>query len=341
MPSTARCAVTSPLESKREEAVGWVEDVTTRGHDWLDRHQTISAWVQLVREVIVAQGQTRISLVASGAAFWLVIALFPTVIAAVNIFGLIFSPEDIVNAINEINAPGTGSITSLISAQAQDVAGSTVSSLTFGLVISLLLALWAVSNGAYNLARAIRIAFGIPNLKYVKGRVRAFVGGIAAVIGLGLLAIGFAGLGRLNDYLTGISQFLVSALVVWPLTFVLLTGGIVVAYRFATSKAGRHLPAVPGAVFSTVTLALLAWGVSLAFAGLGSASPVYGIAAGAVSTLITAYLAMFLVLLGALINAHWPGLRELVPVWGRLRWSKQESEGGISQEVDPSGDQSS
>lgn len=304
--------MTSPLESKRDEALGWATDVPTRIQAWLARHEKLNNWVILGREVIVAQGVTRISLVASGAAFWLVIAIFPTVIAAVNVFGLIFSPEDILNAIDEIQAPGAGSITSLISTQAQDIAGSTASSLTFGLVISLLVALWAVSNGSYNLARAIRIAFEIPELPYVKSRARAFVGGIAVVIGLGVLAFAFAGLGRLNDYLTGIWQFLVSALVVWPLTFMLLTGGIVGSYRFATSKAGRHLPVVPGAVFSTVALAFLAWGVSLAIAGLGTASPVYGIAAGAVSTLITVYLAMYLVLLGALINAHWPGLKALI-----------------------------
>jgi membrane protein len=304
--------VSSPLESKRDEAVEWAEDVSSRGQAWLAKHEKLSNWVTLGREVVVAQGETRISLVAAGAAFWLVIAIFPTVIAAVSIFGLVFSPEEIVNAINQINAPGAGSITSLISTQAQDIGDSTVSSLTFGLLISLLVALWAVSNGAYNLARAIRIAFEIPNLPYIKSRLRAFFGGIAAVIGLGLLAIAFVGIGRLNEYLTGVGQFVVSALVVWPLSFALLTGGIVTSYRFATAKSGRHLPALPGACFSTVTLALLAWGVSLTIAGLGTASPVYGIAAGAVSTLITAYLAMYLVLLGALINAHWPGIKALV-----------------------------
>lgn len=304
--------MSSPLESKRDEAVEWAQDVSSRGQAWLAKHKKLSNWVTLGRAVIVAQGETRISLVAAGAAFWLVIAIFPTVIAAVSVFGLVFNPDDVVNAINQINTPGTGSISTLISKQAQDVAGSTVSSLTFGLLISLLVALWAVSNGAYNSARAIRIAFEIPNLPYIKSRLRAFFGGIAAVLGLGVLAAAFIGLGRLNDYMTGALQVVVSALLVWPLTFVLLTGGIVTAYRFATSKSGRHLPDLPGAVFSTVTLTLLAWGVSITFAGLGTASPVYGIAAGAVSTLITAYLAMYLVLLGALINAHWPGIRVLV-----------------------------
>ncbi|NQU35977.1 MAG: hypothetical protein HQ526_00090, partial [Actinobacteria bacterium] len=128
----------SSLGSKRDDVLERAQDVSTRGQEWLAKHEKLSNWVTLLREVITAQGVTRISLVAAGAAFWLVIALFPTVIAAVNVFGLIFSPDDIVNAINEIQAPGAGTITSLISAQAQDIAGSTVSSLTLGLVISLL-----------------------------------------------------------------------------------------------------------------------------------------------------------------------------------------------------------
>lgn len=305
------------LGSQRDAATKWVEVTSTRTNAWLGRRKKLNNWVTLGREVIVAHGASRISLAAAGAAFWLVIALFPTVTAAVSLFGLIFTPQDVANAMNEIDAPGADTFTTLISDQAQNIAGSTASSLSFTLVASVLVALWSVSNGSYNLVRAIRLAFGVPNLPYFKSRLRAFVGGIVIVVGLGVLAFLFSELRTLDNKLAAPFGSLLSVLVIWPLFFVLLVGGIVGAYRFATSKSGRHLPSVPGAVFSTIALALLGWGMAVAFAGLGTASSVYGIAASGVSALITAYLAMYLVLLGALINAHWPGLKQLVPGRGR------------------------
>lgn len=309
--------MSSLLGSQRDAATKWVEVTSTRTNAWLVRRKKLNNWVTLGRDVILAQGASRISLAAAGAAFWLVIALFPTVIAAVSIFGLIFTPQEVLDAMNEINAPGADTFTSLIAAQAQDIAGSTASSLSFTLVASVLVALWSVSNGAYNLVRAIRLAFGVPNLPYLKSRLRAFVGGIVVVVGLGGLAFLFAELGKFDKNLPSTFRSLFSVLIMWPLFVLLLVGGIFGAYRFATSKPGRHLPSLPGAVFSTMALGLLGWGVSAAFAGLGQASAVYGIAAGSVSVLITAYLAMYLVLLGALFNAHWPGLNQLVPRRGR------------------------
>ncbi len=61
----------------------------------------------------------------------------------------------------------------------------------------------------------------------------------------------------------------------------------------------------PGALLATIALAGLGLLLYLAIAGFGSTSSVYGIAASTVSALISAYTAIYLILLGAVVNAQW------------------------------------
>ena len=49
----------------------------------------------------------------------------------------------------------------------------------------------------------------------------------------------------------------------------------------------------------------------------------YGIAAGAVSSLIALYSAIYIVVLGAIINAHWP-----TDVMSGKRWRRRQAEHG-------------
>ncbi len=304
------------MGSKRDEAVAWVGSVGTKSQNWLAAHPVANAWVTLIRDVVVAQGENRASLAAAGAAFWLVIAIFPAVITAISIFGLVVSPEDITKALSSLGERAEGSLSNAITTQAEQFSGAATSSLTIGLIISLVVALWAVSNGAYNLARAIRVSFGVPNLGYVAARAKAFVGAILGVLALGLVAFLVVFLGDLNDRLTGMTQVIVSGLVIWPLVAILLIGGLVALFRFALGKGNSARSLIPGALVAAAAL----WGlfvlVSLAFASFGKSSAVYGIAAGSVSALISAYFVIYIVLLGAIIDAHWPGRRALIPFLG-------------------------
>ena len=63
---------------------------------------------------------------------------------------------------------------------------------------------------------------------------------------------------------------------------------------------------LPGAVLATIGLVGLVTALTYLLSSFGGGSAVYGIAAGAVSSLIALYSAIYIVVLGAIINAHWP-----------------------------------
>ena len=68
-----------------------------------------------------------------------------------------------------------------------------------------------------------------------------------------------------------------------------------------------------------IALVLLVTLLSWVFAQFGNDSAVYGVAAGAVSGLIGVYTAIYIVVLGAIINAQWPSELRVANLWPRRK----------------------
>lgn len=282
---------------------------------WLLTHPGVSVWVSLVQRVVAELGRCRASLAASGATFWLVIALFPAVIAAVSIFGLIVTPQRIAQAVSDLGSKGTGSLGDAISAQALELSSSS-STLSVGLVISVVALLWSVSNGSYNLLRAVRLAYGVPERGYLLEQARGFLGGLIGVLSLGVLALAVSRLAALDATMAAAGWSSVIELLAAPCVLALGVAILTWLYRFAIGSGNPEAPRWPGALLATIGLTGLGLLLYLAIAGFGSTSSVYGIAAGTVSALISAYTAIYLILLGAVVNAQWGAPAGPVPRGG-------------------------
>src|SRR5690242_16266283 len=158
----------------------------------LARHPRIARLATLARAVQREQSAQQVGLAASGAAFWLVIAAFPTGIAVVSLFGLVVSPEKVADDLGSLARAAPSSLGSLITQQLRRVAAADRAGVTTELVVSVVLAVWSASAGIYNLDRAIRYSFGLPHQRYVETRARALAGAFAVVVLLGSLALGAA-----------------------------------------------------------------------------------------------------------------------------------------------------
>lgn len=280
-------------------------DAEHRAMTWLAARPRASLVVQLVRDVVRVQGQTRTSLAAAGAALWLVIALFPAVTAVVSIFGLVVGPDDVAKAISNITDKGQGSLSEAVTKQLEQVSSSATSSLSIGLALSVLVSLWSVSNGSYNLIRAIRQSFGLPPQPYLAARFLGFVGGVLGVLGMGVAAFAASASAVVNESVSGVMHVLATG-VSAVATLAIMAALLVALYRFALRSAAKSRTLIPGAVLATAALGLLGAGLTLTVTNLGSAVSVYGVAAGAVGALISVYFAAYIVLLGAIVNAQWP-----------------------------------
>lgn len=254
--------------------------------------------------VVRKQSQYRLSLDAAGAAFWLVIAVFPAMIAVITIFGLAVDPTKIADDVGDIAKRSPNSFGAALASQAQQVAANDAGSLSVSLVISLVVTLWSVSSGGYAMFRAIRQAYALPPQSYLVARARAFVAAIVAVIGLGVLV----GAGRLvtdwMDTLPHAAKIAVAVSVI-PVVLVLFTGFVMWSYRYSIAAPTAVGSLLPGAGICAVVTAVLALGVTLFGSYMTNYQAIYGALTGIIVALLAVYTVMYVLLLCAVFNQQW------------------------------------
>ena len=263
----------------------------------LHRHPPLQRTADLGRAVLRQQSAEQVGLAASGAAFWLVISAFPTGAAVVSLFGLVVSPAQVANDLGSLTRAAPSSLGSLITQQLRQVAAADRAGLSIGLAISLVLAVWSASAGVYNLDRAIRYSFGLARQRYVEARARALGGAGLVVLVLGALALG-------ASLVAGHAPVAVLAVIGIPTVLVGLTAAIATMYRFAVGPSVRVRQLLPGALGAAVAVvvSLAAFAAYLGLSTRFAAS--YGAFAGVVIGMFGLYLAVYAVLLGAVLNAH-------------------------------------
>jgi membrane protein len=260
-------------------------------------HPRISGVLRIVRAVLHEQSVETVGLAASGATFWLVISAFPTAIAAVSLFGLVVSPDRVATDLGNLASGAPASLGSMVTEQLRRVAASDHARLSLGLAASVLFAIWSGSAGVYNLNRAIRVAYGLPPQRYLEARGRALAGALAIVIliGVGAIAIS-AAVGHFP------ATLVLGAAV--PFVLVVIAAAAAGLYRFSVGQSVRGRELLPGAMASSVGVVAVLAGFSTYVASSTHYTAVYGVFAGAVIGMVGLYLAVFVVLLGAVLNVQ-------------------------------------
>jgi membrane protein len=260
-------------------------------------HPRISGVLRIIRAVLHEQSVETVGLAASGATFWLVISAFPTAIAAVSLFGLVVSPDRVATDLGNLASGAPASLGSMVTEQLRRVAASDHARLSLGLAASVLFAIWSGSAGVYNLNRAIRVAYGLPPQRYLEARGRALAGALAIVIliGVGAIAIS-AAVGHFP------ATLVLGAAV--PFVLVVIAAAAAGLYRFSVGQSVRGRELLPGAMASSVGVVAVLAGFSTYVASSTHYTAVYGVFAGAVIGMVGLYLAVFVVLLGAVLNVQ-------------------------------------
>ena len=281
----------------RAEIEAAEEDADITASKALRRHPRISGVLRIGRAVLREQAVETVGLAASGATFWVVISAFPTAIVAISLFGLVVSPDRVATDLGNLARGAPASLGSLVTEQLRRVAASDHAGLSIGLAAAVLVAIWSASAGVYNLDRAIRVAYGLQPQRYLEARGRALAGAVAIVVlvGLGAIAISAA---------VGHSPTRVVLAAATPFVLVAITAAIAGLYRFSVGNTVRARELLPGAIASSL-------GVVTVLAGFGSYvawsrhyTAVYGVFAGAVIGMIGIYMAVYVVLLGAVLNVQ-------------------------------------
>jgi membrane protein len=248
-----------------------------------------------------------VPITAAGVAFYGMLALAPTMVALVSIYGLVTSPDDSAKQIEGLTRALPGEAARLLVDQLKSITGANSSGLGIKLALSLAGLLWSASSGTTALIRGLGIAYDEPEGRgFVKLRSRALLLTVIAILGavlvLGLTvalpaildAAGFSGVGKT-----------VGLVLRWPLIGLLALVGLAALYRYGPDRdKPRWRWVSPGAVLAAL-LWVIGTGLFAFYAGrFGSYNKTYGTLAGAVVLLLWLYLTSLAVLVGAELNSE-------------------------------------
>lgn len=271
------------------------------------RHIPWLGWKDIFYRVRDETLRDRIGTIAAGTTFFILLALFPALAALVSLYGLIADPATIGTHLDIMRGYVPAAMIDLIGGELQRLVSKRESTLGFGFVSGVLLALWSANSGMKALFEALNVAYGetekrgffrllLISFCFTLGGIVFFLLALNAIIGIPLV-VKFLRLGPLGDaLLTVLPALLMCALAIF---------GLAMLYRFGPS---RTMPKwrwiTPGSVASAlIWLAgstLFSWYV----ATWSDYSATYGSLGAIVGVMMWIYLSMWIILVGAELNAE-------------------------------------
>lgn len=264
-------------------------------------------WKAIGKRVVVELKNHHVSLLAAGVAFKGLLAIFPTIIAAISIWGLVADPQQIQQQASGFLNALPSEAAALLERQMTDVASTGSGALSLALVVSILLALWSASGGMAGLMEGINAAYNeVDERKFPKKRGIALgltlAGIVFLLVTLGLIAVLPAisdqlGLGRVGELAISIGK--------WPLLAVLVMGALAYLYKVAPDRDDAQLKWTSvGAIVATVLWLIGSGLFTIYVERFGSFGETYGTFSGIIVLMLWLFLTSFIVLLGAEINAE-------------------------------------
>lgn len=241
----------------------------------------------------------KVDTVAGALTFFGVLAIFPFLLFAVALAGLVIDPGQAQALIQELYRVAPPAVADILS---QRIQGLTAGQSPALLTVSALGAIWAASGGVAALMDALNTAYGVEDRRsWVKRR------GIALLVTLGgavMLTIASA----LTVATPAIAEHLgpLGPVVLWlrlPVSAVIVMLVLAVLYYVLPDVEQEFRFISPGSVVAVVIWAIASMGFSYYVSKFGQYEVSYGALGGVIILLLWMWISSMAVLLGAEINA--------------------------------------
>jgi membrane protein len=262
-------------------------------------------WKEIALRLKTEIKQDQVPLLSAGVAFYALLALFPAIIAAVSIYGLVADPETVRSQLERLTQLLSPETAAILGDQIKQITAGAGGALGLATVLGILTALWSASSGMKALVTGVNLAYDeTETRKFLKLRGLALLLTLGAMVLMGIalvLIVAFPAL--TNDWPTALRW--TASILRWLLLAALLIAGLAVLYRYAPD---RDQPKWSWVTWGSGIATLLWVAASLAFsfyvAQFGNYNKTYGALAGIVILLFWLFLTAFVVLVGAELNTE-------------------------------------
>ncbi|MDO5898565.1 YihY/virulence factor BrkB family protein [Agrobacterium sp. Azo12] len=249
----------------------------------------------------------RVTLIAAGVTYFLLLSLFPALGALVALYGFIADPVTIVDHISflaRILPPGSFDI---LLGQLHALAQQKSSTLSIAFVSGLIIALWSANSGMKALFEAMNVAYqesekrnffrlNLLSLTFTFGALIVVIVIIAA-IGVLPAALTYLWLDRWQEML--------ARFVRWPFLILFVGFGITVVYRFGPSREQAKLRWINwGVLFSTSLWFVASLLFSYYLENFANYNATYGTLGALIGLMVWVWISVIILIVGAQINAE-------------------------------------
>lgn len=249
----------------------------------------------------------RVTLIAAGVTYFLLLSLFPALGALVALYGFVADPTTIMGHIGflaSIFPPGSFD---LILDQLTSLTQQKPSALSFAFVTGLVIALWSANSGMKALFDAMNVAYqeaekrsfvrlNLLSLAFTFGALLIAIVLIAA-IGLVPAALAYFWLDRWQELLARFAR--------WPFILVFVGCGIAVIYRYGPSREQAKVRWLSwGVVFSTILWLAASIMFSFYLENFANYNATYGTLGALIGLMVWLWISVIILIVGAELNAE-------------------------------------
>lgn len=265
-------------------------------------------WKDVVLRSWKEASQDNISLVASGVAFCGILAMVPMLGAIVLSYGLIATPETVMNNVRSLTELMPADAARLIGEQLVNVVTTSDGKKGFGLLVALGIALYGAMKGAIAIITALNIAYDEEETRgFVKLYLIALAITAGAVLSAILAVIAVTAMSTLEHLFPALPGPLLIVSKIFSHLLMAAVGAAAAAtlYRFAPNReSAKWQWLTPGSIFASLSWVLMTLGFGIYVANFGSYDATYGSLGAAVVLLTWLYLSAYVLLLGAEFNCE-------------------------------------
>ncbi|MEO3385099.1 YihY/virulence factor BrkB family protein [Mesorhizobium sp. CAU 1741] len=270
-------------------------------------HIPARGWFDISNRLWRAIGEDRIFLVAGGATFYLLLALFPALTAFVSAYGFFADPAAATGHVDALGSLVPSDVLGVVSERLESLVTQDQSALGLGMILGILIALWSANNGIKALFEGLNIAYRERETRsFVRLNLIAMCFTLGAMVAASLLiaAIGIVPVVLAVLHLGSWSELLLSSLR-WPVLLVLIGAGITLIYRYGPSREPAKWRWLTwGSAGATVVWVMASAAFSFYLERFADYEATYGSLGAIIGFLMWTWISVIILLLGAEFNAE-------------------------------------
>jgi membrane protein len=278
----------------------------TSASDATSPHRIPAAgWRRILRRVGRHVLSDRLMVQSAAVSFFAVLSIAPVLVTALSVYGAVNTPEQALRQLADVTGLLPSDLEPVVSQQLDSIAAASTQVLTWRGLTGLVVALWTATTAMTYLIDGLTLAYHETETRSLlrrSGLAILFVLGGALVLGAVIAADGV------------ISRWLLDApgpvraaapTLSWLALAVLMGVTLAVLYRFAPDrKAARWRWITGGSTVATLLWSVTTIGLFAYVDSLGDYRATYGALAGVAISMFWLWATVFLILVGAAVNAE-------------------------------------